>query len=108
MRAVAAVMDAVAAEDRVVRDVDINRIPHEADAVADDARAVRVVKLDTVAARGRTVIALAGNQVVLDAYVVRLLDPQAQQVVAQAAVADDCAIRARLDVDAGVLLDEAV
>src|SRR5512139_2715126 len=108
MRAVAAVMDAVAAEDRVVRDVDINRIPHEADAVADDARPIRVVELDAVAARGRPVIALAGNEVVFDAYVVRLLDPQAEQVVGQVAVAHDCTVRTRMDVDAGVLVDQAV
>ncbi len=69
---------------------------------------VRVVELDAVAALGRAVVALAGDEVVFDAHVVGLLDPQAEQVVGQVAVAHHRAVRTRLDVDAGVLVEQAV
>ena len=108
MRAVAAVVQAVATEDRMVRNIDVDRIPHEADVVADNARAGRVVELDAVAALGGSVFALAGDGVVFDAHVVGLLDPQAEQVVADGAVAHHGAVRARPDVDARILIEQAV
>ena len=52
MGAVAAVMQAVVPEFGVVRHIDIDRIAHEADVIADDARALRIVELDAVATLG--------------------------------------------------------
>jgi hypothetical protein len=45
---------------------------------------------------------------VLDQHVVGLLYPQAEQVVGQVAAAHDGAVRARVEVDAGVLVFQAV
>ena len=104
MRAVAAVVQLVAAKERVVRDVHVDRVAHEADVVADDARALRVVELDAVATPGRVEVALAGDQVVLDQHVVGLLDPQPEQRVREVAVAHHRLVRAGVDVDAGVLV----
>ena len=81
VRAVAAVVQPVAAEFGMVRDIDVERVANETDVVADDACTGGVVELHAVAALRRAVFALADDQVVLDAYIVGLLDPQSEQVV---------------------------
>ena len=108
VRAVAAVVQPVALEDGVVRHVDVEGVTHEADLVADDASTLGVVELDAIAALGAVVVALAGDVVVQHLHVVGLLDPEPEQVVAEEAVAHDGTVRAGLDVDAGVLLQQAV
>jgi hypothetical protein len=102
------VVQPVAAEDGVVRDVDVQRVAHEADVVALDARAGRVVQLHAVAPLRGAVVALADDDVVLHPHVVGFLDPQAEQVVDQVVAADHGAVRAGFDVDAGVLRQQAV
>jgi hypothetical protein len=52
MRAVAAVVQLVALEQRVVRDIDIQRVAHEADVVVQDLGALGVVQLHAVATLG--------------------------------------------------------
>ena len=108
MRAVPAVVQAVLLEDGVVRYVDVEGIAHEADFVVDDAGALGVVEFHTVAALGAVVIALAGDVVAEHLHVVGLFDPEAEQVVAEVAVAYDGTVRTGLDVDAGVLVQQAV
>ena len=103
MRAVAAVVQTVALEHRVVRHIHVQRVADEADVVVQDLRALGVVELHAVAALRRGVLALAGDDVVLDAHVVGFLDPQAEQVVRQIAVAHHGTVRAGVEVDAGVL-----
>ena len=107
MRAVAAVVQLVAPEHRVVRHVHIHRVAHEADVVFNDLRALRVVELDAVAAPRRVKVALAGNGVALDAHVVRFFDPQPEQVVGEVAVLHHGTVCARIEVDAGVLILQA-
>ena len=94
VRAVAAVMQPVAAEQRRVGDIDVERVAHEADVVAGDPRAMSVVELDAVAALRRLVFALAGDQVVLDADIVSLFDPQPEEVVGEIAVPHHGTMRA--------------
>jgi hypothetical protein len=69
---------------------------------------LRVIELDAVAASGRLIIALAGDDVVADLDVLDCLDIDAKQVIGQVAVAYHGTIRARPDVDAGILVHQAV
>ena len=107
VRAVTAVVQLVAPKGGVVRHVHIQRIAHEADVVVQDLRTLGVVQLDTVAALGGVEIALARDEVALNAHVVDLLDPQAKQVVGQIAVLHHGAVCAREEVDTGVLVFQA-
>ncbi|MNS89794.1 hypothetical protein D3C72_1238190 [compost metagenome] len=108
VRAVAAVVQPVAAKDGMVRDIDVERVAHEADVVVEDACAARVVELHAIAALRRVVVALAGDGVAFDADVIGLLDPQPEQVVGQVAMAHHRAVRTGADIDAGVLVLQAV
>ena len=108
MRAIAAVVQPVATKDRVVRHVDIQGVAHKTDVVVEDARALGVVELDAIAALRRPVLALAGDGVVLDEDIVRLLDPQPEQVVSEIAAAHDGTVGPGVEVDPGVLVLEAV
>jgi hypothetical protein len=102
------VVQPVAAKQGIVRDIDVERVAHEADVVADDLRAPRVVELDAVAALRGGIVALAGDQVALDAHIVGLFDPQPEEVVGEVAVLHHGAVRTGKDVDAGVLVAQAV
>ncbi len=108
MGAVAAMVQLVALEDGVVRHVHVERVAHKADVIADDARTRGVVEFHAVATLGGVVIALAGDQVALDHHIVGLFNPQPEQVVGQVAVPHHSTVRAGVDVDAGVLVLEAV
>ena len=108
MRTVAAVMQLIALEQRMVRDVHVERVAHEADVVVQDLCAFGVVQLHAVATLRGGVFTLAGDDVVLDEHVIGLLDPQAEQVVGEVAAAYDGTVGARVEVDAGVLILEVV
>ncbi|MNS92442.1 hypothetical protein D3C72_1265800 [compost metagenome] len=106
VRAVADMMDAVVAKLRVARDVDIDAVARAADFVAGDARSARVVHLDAIAALRRLQVAPAGDGVVQQARIVNALQPDAEQVGDQSTVVDLYAMRARHDINAGVLRSE--
>ena len=107
VRTVTAVVQLVATKGGVVRHIDIQRIAHKADVVVENLRALGVVELDAIAALGRVKLALAGDEVAINHYIGDLLNPQAKQVVGQVTVAHHGAVRARKEVNAGVLSFQA-
>src|SRR5665647_322956 len=103
MGAVAQVMQPVATEQRVIGDVHIDAVTGEADVVGYDPRAAAVIELDAIAALCRSQITHTGDVVTDDLNVFHLLDPQAKQGVVDGVIANDGAVTARLEVNAGIL-----